>query len=343
MLNQILDRYTGRRLFAGDAVGIDVGTTATKVVHLRRGHDGVSLVGVDLLPPLVLPDPDAAPSMPAPLRLLGPLRARQAAIAVSSRAAMVKLLVVPATPDKAEEMDFAELLGVPAGTRYRIGRTVLDRDSKTDSHVLLAAVPENQAQWAAGLLPSGLPVPAAIEVSGLASLTCFLCGPGRQGRDEAVMAVDFGAETTTLAVFCRARPAVVRQFAVGSESILRHIRKELNVDDETAHGILEDGSIDVRPAIRATLDSFLRQAQISSDFAERRYNSRVQKLYVTGGFSSNTDWRSEMKAVLGLAPEPWVPWATAAVAPGAIPESAASQEHRFAAAAGAAFGVLEPT
>ncbi len=324
-----------------DVLGIDVGTTGTKIVRLKRDGEKLSLMAAELRPVLQPPAASGAPSKAEPLVLDRAFKSVHAAFAISTPEAVLKLLTVPGAAEKAAEMDFADMLGLPEGVDYRTSYRLLDREGRADTHVLATALPESQVKWLCGLLPAGLPVPTVVEVAGLAALTCYLNGPGVAHPEESVMVIDFGAETTTLGILCRGRPAVLRQFGVGGNGVVRQVRQGLGIDDETARGILDDGSVNARAAVHTVLEPFLRQASISRDFSERRFNSRVQRLAVTGGFTSNADWCAEVHGTLGLAPEPWNPWSMVEVAPGAISEATARMEIRFAAAMGAALGALE--
>lgn len=324
-----------------DVLGIDVGTSATKIVRLKRTGERLALVAAELRPALQPPTANDLTFKSQPLVLDRVLKGVHAAFAISTKDAILKLLTVPGSAEKATELNFADMLGLPEGVDYRTSHRLLDREGRADTHVLATALPESQVKWLCSLLPTGLPVPAVVEVAGLAALTCYLNGPGVEHRDESVMVVDFGAETTTMGILYRGRPAVLRQFGVGSNGVVRQVRQGLGIDDETARGILDDGSVNARAAVHAVLEPFLRQASISRDFSERRFNSRVQRLAVTGGFTANADWCAEVQATLGLVPEPWSPWGMVEVAPEAVSESTARMELRFASAMGAALGALE--
>jgi len=262
---------------------------------------------------------------------------------VTSRDASAKLLQLPGDADPASTAACADLLGLDGADRFRFAQRLLESESRSEHHVLAVALPEADIAWAKGLVSHSGAALCSLEVSGLAALSAFVAGPGLEHRDGCVMAVDFGAACTAFGIFHRGRPVVVRLFPVGVNTVLRQIMEDLGVDEPTGLSILEDGTVNARSSVRKALEGFLRQATIAIDFAERRHNNRLQKVYASGGFVGSADWRAEMRGALGLAPEAWSPWQGLRVLPDAVPDRLARMEGRFAAAVGAAYAVLERT
>lgn len=322
-----------------DVVGLDFGASGIKAVRLQRSADGtVTVVAADVLPPL---RPTAQP--PSPLVLPKPLHARASALCLSTREAIAKLLIVPVSNDKLETATVIEYCGHAEPERFRFAYRLLESESRNESCVLAAGLPEEHVTW---LRQTAAMAPGmrSLEVAGLAALGVYAAHPLKAAAgDGCSLVVDFGLETVTLGIFCHGRPTVVRQFGVGASTVLKHVIRDLGVDEETARGVLEDGSVDVRTSVHSALDPFLRQAMIAIDFAERRHNNRLQQVYVCGGFGANADCREELRAAVGLAPEQLHPWGSLKIAPDALPARLAHQELRFAAATGAALMVLENT
>jgi Tfp pilus assembly PilM family ATPase len=319
-----------------DVVGLDISSTGVKAVRLKRQDGAFLLLAADFIrpPSASTSSPDKSPS-PEPLIIPKQLRGRHAAIAVSGEAGIIKLLTFPGHFDQSAEAQISEYMGIENPSRYRLAYKVIS-ESRTESRVLAVALPEEAAGAACMILPSGLPAPHSLEISGLASLTAFLNGPVSGHGDESVGIVDFGARVSTVAFFNKTLLALVRKLEMGTEKIVQKVCERLGVDATTAEQILFDGSFDISQPMAEVLDSFAKQIIISRDFVERRENCRVKKIYVCGGVATSASWLSQIRAATGADVGPWNPFGGMQTVAGSLPERLQGQESRFAAALGAA-------
>ena len=325
-----------------DVLGLDIATSGTKAVHLRKHNDTKTLVAADILPALPIPSSKETSSEAVhPLHLPKSLRARHVALAVTAPGSIVKLLSFPAHADKSGDNQINELLGLGDASDYRVAyEPVGERHARAETRVLAVAMPEHQARSLSFLFPHGTPAPCSIEVSGLASITSFLRGPGRQHADDCVAVVDFGNSMSLVAMLSKGVLVLVRKFDFGTSAILKRVQENLGVDAETAQGILVDGSFDISQVVHQTMEAFTQQLIISRDFVERRENCHIHKLYVCGGTINLRDWLNEVQSAIGLETAFWDPFESLTVLPGAVPEKLKGHESRFAAAVGAALAVL---
>ncbi|MEI7436396.1 MAG: pilus assembly protein PilM [bacterium] len=326
-----------------DVVGLDLGNSAVKAVRLRRIKGQLTLVAAELLPALSLAvdKTNLTPPALAPYKLPKALCGRYVALAIPGVAATVKLLTMPVHTDKATELPIREMMAVGDDTGYRIAYELLPViHGHAETRALAVALPSVEVQYLPALFPVGLPAICSIEIAGLAALTAYQQGPGLTTDHEAVAMLDFGANSCLLAVFAHGGLVLIRRFDVGSTAITQRVRETLGVDLETAEGVLMDGSFDVSKPVAESLENFTRQALISRDFIERRENCRIGCVYVCGGIAASRDWRAELHRALGVEIAIWNPLACLPVLPGAIPDTLAGHESRFAAAMGAAMGVM---
>lgn len=321
-----------------DVVGVDVGGTATKAVRLKKGKAGITLMAADLLPVALRPGEGAAAPV-TPIHLPKPLRARNVALAISSPVAVVKLLNLPAHSDKSADSHVSELLGLGDTSEFRVAYETVAR-TRAETKVLAVAIPDQIPHAACGLFPAGRPAPCSIEISGLCSLTAYARGPGKENREQCVAVMDFGAYVTTVAFFNKGVLSLIRKFDFGISAILKRLKESLGVETEVALGILTDGSFDISQVLHQAMESFLQQAVISWDFVERRENTHVTKLFVSGGTAGLRSWSEEVRKKTGLDPEFWDPFAGLQIHPGAVPERLKGQEPRLSAALGAAMAVI---
>ncbi len=330
-----------------DVVGIDVGTTAVKAVRIKALDGKMQLAGAEILPPAEVqqeaePDSEAEAPAAGALNLSRKVTGRYASLALSGENAVVKLLNFPGQFTDESIDKLIQSLGLENPENHRIGYKLISQGhGKNEAKVLAVAIPETDAAIINDLLPSGLPAPFSIEISGLATMTAFLHGPGAEQENEAVGVVDFGAHTTSFGLFNKNVLSLVRRFSLGTNSVLDNVQKTLGVDRETAQGIIADGAFDISQSVTDVLDPLLKQLIVCRDFVERREDCHVTKIFVTGGLALSSDSMEEMQSSLRVDVQAWNPLDYINTASDAIPESVAGNEWKLTAAIGAALATLE--
>ncbi|MEI7880635.1 MAG: pilus assembly protein PilM [bacterium] len=334
-LNEILTVF--RRNYS-DVVGLDIGVSGTKAVRLKRVHGVPTVIAVDILPAISLPDSEEGLIVPCQLPKV--LKARYVAVAVSKGGGIVKLLTFPVHSGKTNDEHVLELMGLGTETYYRLGYEPIF-ENRSVFRALASALPDAFVKKICQLFPSGVPAPCSIEVSGLASLTAFSRLRGNENVDECYVVMDFGAAVTLVAFYNKNTLALVRKLDFGTANVLKKLQDSLGVDQDVALGILNDGSFDVSKVVHHALEPFLQQLTISWDFVERRENIRIGKLFVCGGGVGLHLWAQEIESATGQVPIRWNPFEGIAVQGGAIPEKFKGQELRFSAAVGAALAMFK--
>lgn len=324
-----------------DVIGIELDTTATPVVRIRRADDGFALLGVDILPG-VLSSIDAETPKPPALDIPPKLRAKFAAVAVGSPRAMAKLVSLPGALDSAAEGKLVDALGLDNPETYRIGhKTITEGHGRGETRVLVAAIPEAMAATVPRLLPSGFPVPHAIEVSDLAVLTTFINAQRGSSVTGGQILIHFGNTGTIYAIFSKTTLVLVRRFDVGSASLLSRIQDSYGVDENTAKGMLSDSAFDISNLVKDLLDPVTKQMVMGRDFVERRENCRTEKVFASGDLAASPNAISELHSSLGVKIEPWDPFAAVNGGKDTVSEEHGKQSWRFAAALGAAIAAIE--
>lgn len=327
------------RLFRGtrtDVIGVDQGTSGTKLVRLKQSDDRISIVAADILPPARLATPpEATPALVLPRQF----QSRYAAIASSAPGTIVKLLTLPLHSDKPTDVLVSELMGLGDSMDYRVGYEHVS-ESRTDRKILSSAILDATACSLCRLFPSGTPAPYSIEIAGLASMTSFTLGPGAQHKNDNVAVIDFGEHTSFVAFFNKGNMCLIRRFDFGSGPILKRLQESLGIDADVALGILNDQSFDISQVMKQSMEGFLQQITISWDFVERRENSPISHLYACGGMASLKSWAVEVQQSTGQEPRTWNPFDAAVCEDGSLLSKWRGQEPRFAAAMGAAISVL---
>ncbi len=331
--NQLMKRFLPA---LRDVVGIDFGTSATKAVRIKADASGaLAVVAADILPSCRLGEEAEASN---PMAVPKSLAAWTAALAFTSDKAVIKLVSEPKDTTYTAE-SASELLGLPKEHGLRIG---FDRfDGEEEKAVLILGVPSKEIARLTKLLPSGKPMAISAELAGLAALDCYDRVYGAEADDGCDLVMDFGAGVTTLGLFVKRQPKVIRQFLEGYATVAKAIEREFQTDEATARDIILSGQVDISSALHNSLGGILRQVGIAVDFTERRTGARLHRLFVSGGFARNPGLRAEIKASLNFEPTLLDPWKNMTVRPGALSQAAADAGVSFAAATAAALSRLE--
>lgn len=323
-------------------MGLDVGSTATKAVRLHKGEEGVTLVAAEILPAVKLPPTPQGDEPVVPLKLPPSLRAKYASMAFTAQSAVVKLLTFPGHFDAKAESKVVDNMGLDSPDSYRVAYKVISEGhARSEARALTVAWAEEEAAVAASLLPTGVPAPFSLEVSGLASMAAFQRGPAASLSEDAVGAIDFGASVTTFALFNKGTLALLRRFTLGTNALLLKVQEALGVDSNTAQGIVMDGSFDISQSVVDVMDPLIKQLIVSRDFVERRENCHVDKVFVSGGLASSRDALEEMRSSMEVDVELWNPFQGLLIGKGVKEDELKGQEWRFAAAIGACLGTFE--
>ena len=318
-----------------DLVGIDFSTTATKVVRLKKTKEGISLMGIDLLPAVDLGLPSQRLELPRNMV------AHYGCLAYSAPSAIVRMVNAPLAGEETTIPDakLRELLNVD--TDYRVSTQLVKKGKgRQDSSFLAAAIPVDDVRFLLNMFPSGPPAPASVEVSGLSFVSAFLHAHGAECANEAVCLIEAGESVSHFAFLNKGMVALVGKFSSGGGMLRRKVVEDLGVDDELAGTILTDHSINISTTLLDVMSPFLKQLSISRDFIERHQGCRISKTYVSGGVSLLPHWSVVVEQELHTRVVPWNPLANIQYEPDILPDELAGQTTRFAAAIGAAIGGL---
>jgi Tfp pilus assembly PilM family ATPase len=340
LLEQLRERFKRR---PSDVVGIDLGAEKTRAVRMRLHNGQPVVVSADVLDPIQLPKGNEEPPLVVPPLVLPPkLRGRYGCLAVGGEDAIVKLLSFPGQFDEKSADKIGDNIGIDDPENYRISYKVISEGhGRAESKVLVVALPEAQARLVHMVLPAGTPAPFSLEVSSLAAMTSFLHGPATQHMDSAVGVVDFGFSTSSFALFRGGMLVLIRMFEFGTDAVVKKIRDTLGVDAETSQRIISDGSFDISHSVSEVMEPFIKHLIVSRDFVERRENTQVSKVYVSGRLATSRDSLEEMRSAMDVEIGYWNPLEGLECPPGTIPEGLQGEEWQFAAAVGACLAALE--
>ena len=327
-----------------DAVGVDCASNGVRAVRMKKTATGYSLVGAEVLPAVSVVAAADSPEEDLPdVLTFGPrIRGRYAALMAPGTHSVAKLLRLPEKFDLEDREQLMARLGAEKAEGFRVGTKVMQpATARTEALVLAVAMPERQADRLLALLPkAGLPAPRSSGMSELGGLTAFLNDPRRAGDESAHGLLHFDHDFSLLALFNQTRLSQMRTFAFGMAAVFKKMVKALNVDEETAAGVLSDGAFDVSQLIEDQMRDVSGQYVVCRDFMERSENCSLTKLYVSG------------PAALALpilrgaqASEPREAWSALDAYPdragGCMAERLAAEAWPLTAAIGGCLGILE--
>jgi len=331
--------------------GLDIGTTAIRVVQLRGNGPVKSLVRYAYVPvdsKIVLSDSKTDQQHLAQVikELIDQahLSTRNVAVGVPSQrvfTAVVDFDRLPANElAKAIRYQADSLIPTPL-EKSKIDWAVIGDSpkDKTKVEVLLSSVENDFVEQRLDLLESiGLDV-VAFEPDNLALTRALISGDVPQPQ----MVLDIGSKSTDLVVTMNGAPRLTRSIPTGAEAIVRAAAQNLNIDDKQARQFVFKFGLSrdklegrIYDAIISTVDLLTTEIDKSIKFFQSRYvESPVSRIVVTGGASALPEFPLYLANKFALEVEIGNAWRNVSFAPERQNELLAVSNH-FGVAAGLA-------
>lgn len=282
---------------SSDFFGLDIGTTAIRLVELR-GSGNKSLVKYAYVPiEDKLSQSDSKADMQKVAKVVQQL-VKQAGVATNNVAVGIpssKVFTTVADIDNLGTNDMAKaiplqadaLIPTPLG-ESKIDWAVLGESpaDKTKQEVLLTSVANKFIEERLDMLESvGLNV-VAFEPDNLAMARALAIND-----TTPQLLLDVGHRSTDLVVVMNGVPHLTRSIPTGVEAIVRSAIQNLNIDDKQAEqfvfkfGLSKDKlEGQVFQAISGTVDLLVSEIEKSIKFFETRYaGKKIERIVVTGG------------------------------------------------------------
>lgn len=331
--------------------GLDIGTTAIRLVELRGNGTVKNLVKYAYVPvdsKIVLSDAKSDQQKLAQiikdLMAQAHMTTRNVAVGVPSQRVFTAVVDFERLPQaelaKAIQYQADSLIPTPLDLS-KIDWAVIGDSPKdpTKVEVLLSSVENNFVEQRLDLLESiGLDV-IAFEPDNLA-LTRALIG---QDNTAPQMVLDIGSKSTDLVVTMNGAPRLTRSIPTGAEAIIRSAAQNLNIDDKQARQFVFKFGLGkdklegrIYEAIIGTVDILTGEIEKSIKFFQSRYtDTKISRVIVTGGASALPEFPLYLANKFGLEVEIGNAWRNVAFAPERQNELLAVSNH-FGVAAGLA-------
>lgn len=318
-----------------DVLGMDFGSTSTKLVRLRKSGDKLSLVDADVMPNFDLEGEDGNTTLSVPKKLNAPY----AAAAVTSRDSHVRFMFISSklSDTKSIRQRVGKSLGL--GKEYRVGYSMVEKGREEIDHkVLAAAIPHDQVQVLRGLMPQHHPSLLSLEVAGLSALNSFSHTPAVTDAEGIVCYLEAGATSLFISFFLEGKLRLVRKFDHGSLYIQRRIQDVLNINEDDALTVLFEDASPLLDQGMDPINTMTQELSISCKFVERNENSQIQEIYASGGLSYSPYWNYVIEEVMGAEVQVWNPFESNGIT--SYPKGVHGVESMFSPAVGAALAVL---
>ncbi len=331
--------------------GLDIGTTAVRVVQLRGNGALKTLVRYAYVPvdsKLVLSDAKSDQQRLAQvikdLVTQANLTTRNVAVGIPSQRVFTGVVDFDRLPpnelSKAIRYQADSLIPTPL-EKSKIDWAVIGDSPKdrTKVEVLLSSVENNFVEQRLDLLESiGLEV-IAFEPDNLALTRALIA----QDSMQAQMVLDIGSKNTDLVVTMNGAPRLTRSIPTGAEAIVRAAAQNLNIDDKQARQFVFKFGMGrdklegrIYDAIISTIDLLTGEIDKSIKFFQSRYvEVPVGRIIVTGGASALPEFPLYLANKFGVEVEIGNAWRNVSFSPERQNELLAVSNH-FGVAAGLA-------
>jgi type IV pilus assembly protein PilM len=284
-------------------VGVDIGSSAIKVAHLRETKKGYQLVsfGMEPLPPQTIVDwnvmnSGAVVDATSMLWRSARIKQRDVALSISGHSVIIKKIPVPMmTDDELEEQIHWEAeQHIPFDINdVEIDYEVLTkRDDQGQMDILLVAAKKDEINDYAQVAREAKLRPLVVDIDAFALQNCFEMNYGAD-LSETVALLNVGASLTTINIVQGGVTMFTRDMASGGNGITEEIQKQLGVSFEEAEAYKTGGrtgsDTDVVPEevhgiVRQVVESLAGEIQRSLDFyLATSAGGDVDRIFVVGG------------------------------------------------------------
>ncbi len=293
---------------AKQCIGLDIGSSAIKLVQLKPSGRSMSLqnFGIEPVPPQTIVDGvilnhgavvDAIKSLTRRIHLKG----KQIALAVSGNSVIIKRLTIPAMEGPAldEQMEWEVRQNIPfSRDDVLVDYEVLVKQTPTGQMevLLVAAKREIVAQYQQVVRDAGFQ-PVIVDAAALALQNAVELGIGFAPGD-TVAIVNVGATYSTLSIVSSGRPSFNRDLGTGGNTYTEAIQRTLGVSLDGAEAYKVGGAFAAAGAAADVVPQEVHRIlwQVSEQVAEEFQRSldfymndaidaRLTRIYLSGGSS----------------------------------------------------------
>ena len=293
-------------------VGLDIGSSAVKVVELRPNGTAFTLVavGIEPLPHESVIDgavADAGVVSEAIRRLYERLsvKTREVSVSLSGHAVIAQKILFPPMPDEElrSSIQWEARQHIPFDSNdvnvdYQVMEDSVAGSDSGQLNVLLVAAKKDKVQDYAAVVSQAGCVPIVLDVDAFALQNAYELSTGVQ-PDRVQVLVNAGASSINLNVVQGRQSMFTRDVAMGGNTYSEALQRELNLPFEDADrlkkGIPVGGVTcdDAEPVIRAVTQNLLQEVSETLDFFRATAATEHFDGFVLSGGTSRIDGMAE--------------------------------------------------
>jgi len=305
-----------------DIVGIDVGSSAVKLVRLRESRGNFHLVNVGIMPlaPETIVDNtimDSSTIVESIRNLMASMKikAKRVSTSISGHSVIIRKIMLPIMTDSELEASIsweAEQYIPFDISEVNLDFHILGPDAKDPSqmNVMLVAAKKDFVDDFVGVFSEAGLEPVVMDIDCFAVENMFDYNYGFV-EEEIIALIDLGASATSVNVLKGNVSLFTRDIQAGGNLLGEELQKRLGVgSDEAERAKLGDRELaDVDPesvdeVLRDAIENLVQEVQRSLDFfTATSSEDRVSKVYLTGGVSRSKQVRDALEKRLGLQTE----------------------------------------
>ncbi len=305
-----------------DIVGIDVGSSAVKLVRLRESRGNFHLVNIGIMP--LAPETIVDSAIMDSTAIIGAIqnlmtgmkvKAKRVATSVSGHSVIIRKIMLPVMTDAELEASIqweAEQYIPFDISEVNIDFQIIGPDVKDPSQmnvILVAAKKDFVDDFVAVFIEAGLE-PMLMDIDCFAVENMFDYNYGFV-EDEVVALIDMGASATSVNVLKGEASVFTRDIQAGGNLLSEELQKRLGFSREEAEqaklGDRDIANVDadsINEVLTDAIENLVQEVQRSLDFfTATSSEDRVSKVYLTGGVSSSEQVREALEARLGIPAE----------------------------------------
>lgn len=329
--------------------GLDIGSSAIRLVQLRRGSDHPALVAYGALPvPANLTASDSQMDQDKIAEIIRQLvrenriTLKNAVVGLSATKVFTTVITTPKLDNAqlAKAIRYQAEQYIPmALDQVKLDWAVIDesKDGKQLEVLLIAAPNSAVDKYVAILEKAGLEA-LALEPNATAVARALV-----PTNNLAVVIVDFGSLDSDISIVWNNAPRLVRSVSVGGTTMVRSVAQNLGLDEVQANQFtykfgLTQSKLEgqVLKAIKPTLDNLVSEVEKSTKYFLGRYpDVKLEKLIVTGSSSSLPELGPFLANSTGLPVEFGNAWVNVSY-PAALQDKLMGLSVEYAAAVGLA-------
>lgn len=307
-------------------VGIDIGSSAVKLVQLRESRGGYQLVslGMAALPSEAIVD-NAIMDASAVVEVVKGLvreqkiKTKTVAASISGHSVIIRKIQLPIMTE--EELEGSIQFEAEQYIPFEISEVNLDfqilgtdpADPAQMNVVLVAAKKDFVNDYIAVFKECGLS-PVVVDIDCFAVQNAYEVNYGFS-EDEVVALINMGSEAMNVNILRGSASVFTRDIQVGGNMFNEEIQKQLGLSSDEAEQVKVGGNIEsVDPAVVAEIiqsatENLAQEVQRSLDFfSATSADEKVQKVFITGGVSKVPEVKVALAGRLGLEVEVFNPF-----------------------------------